>query len=410
MLRIVVRSVTAVLVAALVALVLLFAAVTTDTGLPFVMREIARLTDGRLTVSGATGSLLSTFRAQEIRWNGPTTRVVARDVLVTWSPWALSNRKLAVSTLGAGTITVDVASNDTPATLPQSLGLPLAVAIDHASVTTLDWTVGARRGRVTGLAFGYTADEKMHALTSLLLGFEQGQVAGNVTLGAARPFPAGGRIAFTGSERLAGVTLDTRLGGTLAALTVDADGRADDATLKGHVELTPFAPAPLARLDVDARNVDTARFVAALPATRIDATLHATPARDGFAGTFTLVNAAPGRLDATRLPVERIGATFAQTAARLQLTDLDVALAGGGRARGRGDIALSGAATSTWSLELAGVNLAALHAALVPTQLAGRVDATLDGAVQRVEGNIADRGRAGSRWISPRASRTAKSC
>ncbi|MBS0320825.1 MAG: translocation/assembly module TamB domain-containing protein [Proteobacteria bacterium] len=392
--RIAARATIAVVVAALASVLLFFAAITTDTGLPYVMREIARLTDGRLTVDGASGSLLSTFRARELRWQGPTTRVIARDVLVTWSPWALAQRRLAVATLGAGTIDVKVASDGaSPATLPDSLGLPLDVAIDHASVTTLDWAVGERTGRVTGIAFGYTGDARTHALTSLLLGFEEGHVAGNVTLGAAKPFPAGGRIEFTGSDRLAGVTLATRLGGTLAALTVDADGRADDATVTGHAELTPFTPAPLARLDVDARNVDTARFVPSLPATRIDATLHATPAPDGFTGTLSLVNVAPGRLDAARLPVESLRATFAQSAARFALSDLDVALAGGGRVRGRGDITLAGDHASTWSLELAGVNLAALHSSLVPTRLAGRVDATLDGAVQRLEGNVADADR-----------------
>jgi autotransporter translocation and assembly factor TamB len=60
------QLVTTVLVVVVGAIGLLFYAAS-ESGLPRVMQQIERLTDGRLQVSGASGSLLSTFRAQELR-------------------------------------------------------------------------------------------------------------------------------------------------------------------------------------------------------------------------------------------------------------------------------------------------------------------------------------------------------
>ncbi len=385
-------SVLGVLVLVGVAALIFYA--TSEAGLPLVLQQVQRLTQGRLQVTGATGSLLSTFRAQELRWQGPTTTVIAHDVSVTWSPTELAQRRLHVRTLGAASIDVLLAPNASSTTeLPASLGLPLSVSIDHATVSTLDFTVGARSGRISGLAFAYAGDAQQHRLSSLLLAFEQGHIAGDVTLQAAKPFATQGHIAFTGEGPLAGVALDTAIAGPLANLIVTASGHADAAELTAKVELTPFAPTPLAHLDLDARNVNAARLVAGLPDTALVVRAEARPATGGFAGTLAITNATAGSLDTQRLPITQLTTAFAQTADSFTLTMLDAALSGGGHARGSGRIALTAGNASTWALTLDDVDLHAVHGRLVPTRINGRVDATVDKAAQRFNGTLADRGR-----------------
>jgi translocation and assembly module TamB len=370
-----------------------------ESGLPHVLQRIERLTDGRLQVSGASGSLLSTFRAQELRWTGTTTAIVARDVLVTWSPRELLRRRLQVDTLGARQITLAFASGASagassgPA-LPTNLGLPLTVNIDHASVTTLDWSAGARRGTITGLAFSYQGNATEHRFSSLLLGFTQGHVAGEVTMGASAPFATTGRFDFTGSDPLDGVVLATTLAGPLAALELDAKGRADTADLTATALLTPFAATPLERLRLDAQNVNLARFVATLPDTSFLVRAEVHPVAAGFGGTLEISNASPGSFDSKRLPVTNLTTAFVQTADSFDLKDLNATLAGGGRATGNGRVALAADHASTWSLTLADVDLRALYGELVPTRIAGRVDASIDRNTQRIAGTLTDRGRA----------------
>jgi translocation and assembly module TamB len=316
-------------------------------------------------------------------------------VLVDWSPRELLRRRLQVDTLGARQITLAFASGaSSKSALPTDLGLPLTVNIDHASVTTLDWSAGARRGTITGLAFSYQGDATGHRFSSLLLGFEQGHVAGEVTMSASSPFTTAGRIAFTGTGPLDGVVLATTLAGPVDKLELHANGHADTADLTATALVTLFAPTPLERLKLDAQNVNLSRFVTALPATLLSVRAEVHPVAAGFGGTLAIANASPGSLDSQRLPIANLTTAFVQTADTFDLTNLDATLAGGGRATGNGRVALAADHTSTWSLTLADVDLHALYAELVPTRIAGRVDATIDRNVQRIAGTVTDRGRA----------------
>ncbi len=380
-------------------LIVLVASVTvfvgSETGLPYVIRQLTRLTDGRLEIDGAHGSLLSKLQVAELRWRGATTTIVAHDVVVEWQPSALARRELRVNALGASAVELSVApsSGESASTLPRSLGLPLDVVIEHASVTTFDWALGAREGRVTGIAFGYRGGRQQHRFDDVTLAFERGRISGAVSFAASPPFATAGRIAFAGSDDLAGVEADATLDGVLARLGVTAQGRAGDARFTAHAQMTPFAQAAIDTLDVDATNVDIAAFAPQWPHTSLALGAHATPAAGGFAGRFTLTNAASGRIDASRIPLQSLAAEFAQQGSTITLRDIDAQIAGGGHAAGNATLGLD-TRQATATLTLDGVDLNAIDGALVASRIGGRLRATVDADAQLFDGVLADRSRA----------------
>jgi translocation and assembly module TamB len=378
------------LVVALVALVYYVGG--TQSGLPYAIAQLERLSGGRLAIEGATGALLSTLHVATLRWRGDTTTLVAHDVVVDWDPSALARRELHVRGAGARAIELAVAaSSGGPATLPPSLGLPLAVVVDHASVTTLDYALGERKGRVTGIAFAYRGDARGHRLDDVTLAFLRARITAHATLDAASPFALAGAVGVAGSDDWTGYGADATLGGTLARVLVAASGRARDARFDARAALTPFAAAPLDTLDVDATNVDPAAFAASLPHATLALDVHARPAPDGFTGTLTLANATPGTIDADRLPLTTLAATFAQQGEVVSLSAID-ARAGDGSVRG--DAALDVAhGTTSATLALTNVDLAALHGALVRSRVSGTLRARVDAATQAYDGDLADRAR-----------------
>ena len=135
--------------------------------------------------------------------------------------------------------------------------------------------------------------------------------------------------------------------------------------------------------------------IRALPSTRIAGTIDAKPAGGGLAGSVDFENVLPGPLDAGRAPVRTFSAHFAWSEDEATFDDIVAELAGG-RAAGRGRIALGGpAASAHWHLDVRDVDLRQLSPRLVATRLAGTVDTDIDSTSRVLGGQLADRGIAG---------------
>ncbi|MEO6927656.1 MAG: translocation/assembly module TamB domain-containing protein [Casimicrobiaceae bacterium] len=381
-----------VLVIALAAGLAMFA--SSGTGLAYLLAKVTQLTDGKLTVTGARGSLLSRLQLAELRWNGATAKIVARNVVLEWQPAALARRELHVDALGAQSIELSIApSDDAPAQLPRSLGLPFDVVIVHASVTTLDWKLGERAGRVTGIAFGYRGGAREHAVSDVTLAFDRGRVSGDATLAAAAPFALGGHLAFAGSDDLRDVSAKATIDGVLARIGITADGHARDARFTARAQLTPFAAAMLDTLDLDASNVDVAAFDPGWPRSSLALRLHARPAADGFAGDLALSNDDAGPIDAGRIPLRSLSASFAQRAKTIELRNLDARIGGRGRVSGSMTVALATHA-ATAALALDAIDLHAIQGALVASRVSGNLRVSGNADVQTLDGSLTDSARA----------------
>jgi len=169
-------------------LVLGYVFLGSQAALDYVLQRAVAEGQGRLTIEGAQGSLLSTIRVARIAWKGDEVDVEAREIALTWSPLDLVSRRFIVQGLGAKRLSLDFkGTRDATKGLPASLALPLEVDVRNMGVERLDWRTGEGDGFVTGLTFGYSGGAKLHALRTLRFVTESGTLAGSAELAATAP-------------------------------------------------------------------------------------------------------------------------------------------------------------------------------------------------------------------------------
>jgi translocation and assembly module TamB len=361
----------------------------TQTALDGVIRRAVTAAEGRLTIEGAEGSLLSTVHIARVVWHGDDVEVEAQAMALTWSVTDLLSRRFNVTGLGAHRIALTFKTTPGAATsLPQSLALPLEVAVRNVGVERLEWRVGDRAGVLTGVAFDYAGGAHMHSLSRMRLVTDDGALTGNVDVGAVAPFTVQGALDFAGDGRFRDTRATVKADGTLEALVVTADGSTHDAALALRATFAPFATVPLSSAHIDAHDVDIARFVPALPMTRLTLAIDAQPTSTGFGGTLAARNAEAGTLDAHRVPLTVLESHFVWDAHQLVLDGIAAELPGNARVTGSAAIPVDGTA-SRWQLDVRGLDLQRVHSALIATRLNGTLAAEVAQATQSIRGDLA---------------------
>ncbi len=385
------RALAVLLVALAATAATLFAWLRSPAALDFVVQEITARSGGTLRLEGAEGSLLSTLQARSLTYRDGDFSVVAENVALEWSPAALWSRTLRIRGLGAQKITVTLAPTAGPTPLPATLALPFEVAIDHAAAAEVVLVDGASRQVLRGVTLGYRGGATAHQITGASVTIAAGRFDGFLQIAAAAPFPVGGALDFTGADGWEKLRARASIGGRLEALDLALAAEVATATAGGHARITPFADSLLPSATIDVQRLDLAALDAGLPHTAIAGTFTAALAADGsVAGTLQATNGDAGPYDRERLPLTALSTRYVATADTLELSDL--AAEAGPRARARGSaripLAQSGGFGS-WRLELAQLDLARLHTALVPTQLSGRFNAVLSATGQQLDGDLA---------------------
>jgi translocation and assembly module TamB len=349
-------------------------------------RAVAR-SNGRLAVSGATGSLLSTVHIDRLQWRGDELTFDATGVALTWSPTDLFSRRFNAQGFAAQRLVIALKSSTGTSALPADLALPLEVRIARAGIGRIEWTSGDKQGVVSGLVFGYTGGATQHQLRNLEFVTAAGTLSGSLTLGATKPFPLTGTLAFAGDGDYRDASARADLNGSLETLGVDAKvvvrGARGDATAK----LSPFAAVAVTAATVNVDGVDLARWAPTLPKTSLSVALNAVPSGERFAGTVDVRNADPGSIDADRIPLTTLHSRFAWTQDALELSAATATMPGRGRITGRAAIALDGK-PATFALDVVDIDLRQIHQALGVTALRGTLAADVSGAVQNVRGEL----------------------
>jgi translocation and assembly module TamB len=372
-----------------------YAVLASQMGVDWLSHELALRSGGALEIEGATGTLIGSVEARRITWRGATGTVIATDVALTWRPAALLSGAIVVDALGARELRMAFEPSEGAVPPPSSLALPVDVRIERAAVGTLEWQVGTSHGKARDLAFGYAGGTATHRISRLSVALPFGTLGGDAALDANAPFAIDGRFVIQGDAATKEAHLDVVAKGPLAALAVELDGRVGEGRVNAQARLAPLAAVPLVELAVAAQDVDLARWDRKLPATRIAVEARAQPAGGGLAGTFAATNALAGLIDAGRIPVRVLSASFAWRNDAIDLTELAAELSGGGKATGRAKIPLGRATAGNWTLDVRDLDPSQLYAPLVATRLAGRIDADLDVKRTTVRGEIANRKIAG---------------
>ena len=377
---------------------------------------------GRLAFTELSGSLFTAIGAARIDYEQVDgTRATLTGVQIDPSLAALWHRQLVFDRIAIATAGIERPASDEPAVEPRSLALPIEVRVDRATVDRLSWRSGTTAIELARLDFAYRGGPDRHevdALSVRLPGLAGPAEADTVVLNLTGRIDA--RAPFALAVKL-GVSADALgraeavLGGRLAEVSVDGTltGSASRDWLKARVVATiaPFSPTMLPSLRVAAEGVDAAVVSKGAPRTALDVEVEARVERGApVRGRVRVVNRLPGEVGAGRVPVTGLdaGFEFEPAARRGVLAPLRVALAGGGSVEGRGTVALpvdgkGPAFDTTWQLSVAGLDLKALDARLVPTRLSGKVGLALTPERQRFDVALDQRGSRRPGAVAPGA-------
>jgi translocation and assembly module TamB len=356
-------------VLALVLLPLLAAAaalawlVATEPGLRWAIARAEAASGGKLKIEMASGTLASVVTAERVAYADGGTEIEARRVSAAADFLALLRGQVGLEPLRIESLQVALAGSGKASSPQPGAALPVGVRLAQVEIARFELRTGEQTEVLTGVRFAHAA-----------LGPRALSAAGSFARPDAR-FPAQVRLELHGTLDLLRVALAATVAGIPA---------------QGQIEIAPFAPRPLRSLEARAGPVNLSRFDGAAPNTDLNAVLKAKGADAGYAGTLSLVNAAPGPLDAGKLPVSALSTRFASPdLASARLEQLRIEIPGGGLLEGKGEV---DASRAHLSLGVRGLDLRALRASLLGTALKGELDLVIAGDEQSVRGTLAQEG------------------
>jgi len=333
--------------------------VATEPGLRWAIARAEAASGGKLKIETASGTLASAVTAERIAYADGGTRVEARRVSASADFLALLRGRIGVEPLRIESLQVTLTSTGkTPSPQPE-LAVPMRVRLSQVTISRFELRSGEQRQLLTDVRFPLAA-----------LGPRTLSAVGSFNRPDAR-FPAQIGFELKGTIELAHVAIAASVAGIPAT---------------AQLEVAPFAARPLRSLEARAGPVKLSRLEATLPEADINVVVKARAAKAGYEGTLSLVNAAPGPLDAGKLPVTAAHTRFTSVdLASASLEQLRIEIPGGGLLQGKGEI---DARRAHLSLGALGLDLRALRANLLSTALKGELDLVIADDEQSVRGTL----------------------
>jgi translocation and assembly module TamB len=359
---------------------------SSETGLRWVVDKAHALTEGKLKLEGATGSLAGSTHIARLTYGDKDLEFTAENVDFTWSPRALFSRSVVVDSLSASRASLTLKPSDGASAPPASLALPWTIDVRRASIGELVVVSGDNRTRVAKLAFHYSGGDARHALDELALHSDWGDLSGHLAIEASRPFATSGSLSFQASDTLkrASATLD--IAGDLAQLALSARVSVAGAHGNGTADIRPFDKSWLQRFALSASDVDLALLDTRSPRTAITLSAEGEGKESGHVqGKLALRNSESGPLDSDRLPVSRVSSSFDIAAGAASLDALEASIGAGGGVAGTLRI---GGDDARWNLAVRALDLKTVVSSLNATRLAGAVRGQLRLGTESPEGTI----------------------
>jgi translocation and assembly module TamB len=381
-------------------------------GLEFALATVNRLTPIRLIAQGASGSLADGFAFSQFTYDSPKVTVTLDGMAVRIADLqvglSLAALRIDLAELTAERLKVAVRPSDKPSSaLPESIASPVRVSAKRLAVGTFELETGAG-ATVSRLALRSIEGD-------VAIGPEGYRVAGGRlgvgprgggidadfegSLNGGQPFAIDVRGQLRGQVRAAGsskaqakagaitsVPLQAAFAatGSLVRLTLDANVQPQAAAAPGamnprgtaRAQITSFEAPYVRELIADLKDIDPAAWIAGAPQARLDVHAELKPvAGTGFAarGPVRVSNAAPGTIDAGRLPVRQVSAKVEASADALRISDAVVDLV---RGSARGGFEMAFARVDQWHAQaaFAGIDPSTLHGRLRSAAVDGRAD------------------------------------
>ncbi|MDP2694432.1 MAG: translocation/assembly module TamB domain-containing protein [Gallionella sp.] len=367
-----------------------------ESGLTWTAAMLERNSGGQVRIEGARGRLFGPLTLERLHVASGEDRYLFHDIELAWNPGSLLGGLLEVHTLKVARVELlwpDDAASLAP---PASLRLPFTLRLDALEIGTVEMH-DAPFPLARELKAALSSDGVTHRIDALSVGLDAGTLTGQGTLAAAAPFElrAEAWLAGTGTPAL---QVAAHIDGTLESIAIGFDGQGEGFSVVGKAGLQPFAAHRLAALQMSARGLDPRVFAAAAPHALLALEIDLAPQADGaLAGSLRADNAAPAPLDRGGLPFSRTEASLLlhwdASPRRLRLDDLTLKAGARGTVSGRVDLVWPD--NAPWpqgeaDLKVAQLDPSALHSALRPARLAGRILMSGDAGAQQATLALAD--------------------
>jgi translocation and assembly module TamB len=341
-----------------------------EATLTWIAGRLSAASGGALAIEGAKGSLYGPMTFDRIVYRGDDFQVSAEQITLRWRPLALARLKLQMEALSIRMVKVAAVARQAPPSLPASLTLPLAVALERLALERIEIQRGAETLVVTSVSASIASDGKRHRWRLMEAFTPWARVSGEGRLEGAAPFrlEASARLSEFRLPHFTAATVQASGDLRRLALTATPEAPWGQGTLKAAI--APFEERPLRRLAGELHGLDLSRLAPPWPTTLVELRFALEAAGEGLEGPVEAVNHAPGSLDRDRLPLSRLEGRLAVhdkgISARLPV----IVLGQAGEASGEGQ----------WNgerfelrLTTRGVRLNALHGRLRPLKPAGEV-------------------------------------
>lgn len=381
-----------------------------ETTLQMIAQRVANATDGKLSITGITGSIYGAMHIERLVWRTDEQVITVASIDLDWSPSQVLSGGILVDSLRAASVRMQTLKDtDTPSVLPASLAPPFRIEVDDARLQRLTMVnLEGAETAIDNIRLRARGDKRSWAVRDASAGTPWGQVAANATVGAQRPFKIDASGSLTQSQASAGARaaqLRLKVGGDLENATrIDATGQAGRATGDAHLTISPYAEIPLRALRINGRNLDPGFFSPALPTADLTFALAGKlDANRNVSGSVDITNTGPrGTLDQQRLPLRGLRGQLGGNLDALQVSDVLLDFGAAGKFIGTGDVrrepGQESLGTARFVLQTERFNLREVYSAMKPTAIKGSIALSNEvmgtGAAtrQRLEANLADAG------------------
>lgn len=386
----------------------------TEAGLHFVAHAIEVATRGQIRLEAPSGRLADSLRAERFVFAMAGVEVDARKLAIDWSPSELLSGWVHARRVRVQSLSVTYTLSHEPSGPLNSIALPIGLRLDDVALGhfTLFLRDGKQLDRVFELRDAAAAADMGHDLwrfahVSGTTDWGPAQLDG--TLATAAPFAirADGHMAAHYGAR----AIDAKVAahGSLTEMTLGVQARSDALKANAELGLRLFEPMLLRTVALEGGPIDPSRFHPDAPVAALHARVRLQPAlnpqgvpeaarlaESRIEGPVEITNAAPGRIDQGRLPIEQLSGRLTFDASELIVKELALALSGGGRVSGAlawrpsPEGASDAVGRTDARIALAGVDPSRLHKALPAARLSGELNARGEPERQHVEGRLSD--------------------
>ena len=386
-----------------------------QTTLQRIVAYAERSLQGQLVVTGVTGSLYDRVAFDRLVFRSETQTVTVERGSLRYTLMPLA-RTLLIADMRAATITVEtIAKSDEPTMEPETLALPAALRLDTLRLDALrvdtirivqkDSTIELKNAEARARYEGKRWIVERVALTS-----PWGALSGRAALAATRPFALEADVLAEGRAFDVPYRAPLAVRGRLADLSLASDFTIVDRTSQSmagnaSAHVLPFRDQPLERAGLHIAGVSPKRWKADLPEAdlAIDADLEPVGGlRDAaldsagsypFRGSVRLVNALPGTIDRSRIPLAALQANLAGDSTRVDLSDIVADLGTAGRATGKGSYEFSNGGIPSLEVTVRALDLRAIHGKLIASRFAGPLSVRRQEGVLHLDAALTEPGR-----------------